>query len=122
MFMKINSKILIFTMLVMMICCVTAVSATDTNGTDDTVITDEIAVDDVSEIVEDVEIDESTDSADDSPATTSKVVTVTDTDYGKCFDSNGYLNDTAVTELTFSGNFSAKSFGNFKIKDRKSVV
>jgi len=115
MFMKINSKILIFTMLVMMICCVTAVSATDTNGTDDTVITDEIAVDDVSEIVEDVEIDESTDSADDSPATTSKVVTVTDTDYGKCFDSNGYLNDTAVTELTFSGNFSAKSFGNFKI-------
>lgn len=115
MFMKINSKILIFTMLVMMICCVTAVSATDTNGTDDTVITDEIAVDDVSEIVEDVEIDESTDSADDSPVTTSKVVTVTDTDYGKCFDSNGYLNDTAVTELTFSGNFSAKSFGNFKI-------
>lgn len=56
--MKISSKILVGFMLVMMICCVSAVSATDINGTDDTVIPDEIAIDDISEIVEDAEIDD----------------------------------------------------------------
>ena len=59
--MKNSSKILLGFMLVMMICCVSAVSATDINGTDDTLITDAIAVDDVSEIVEEVEIDDATD-------------------------------------------------------------
>lgn len=56
--MKISSKLILGFMLVMMICCVSAVSATDINGTDDAVITDDIAVEDVSEIVEEVEIDE----------------------------------------------------------------
>ena len=109
-----NKTILLISMLVMLICCVSAVSATDADNItvpDDTPV---IEIDDAVDSVDEVKIDEN-DNGDDNPVTTSKAVTVTDTDYSKCFDSNGYLNDTAVTELTFIGNFNAKSFGNFKI-------
>lgn len=92
------SLLLIF---VMIICCVSAVSATDA---DDNIVPDEadiITVDGAADSVDDVEQE--------------KAITITDEDYYKCFDENGYLNDTEVTDLTFSGNFNAKSFGNFKI-------
>lgn len=112
--MRFNYKILGLVMFIMLICCVSAASATDVDNMTVPDDTDVIEIDDAVDSVDEVELEES-DNSDDNPVTTSKAVTVTDTDYSKCFDSNGYLNDDAVTELTFSGNFSAKSFGNFKI-------
>ena len=91
------SLLLIF---VMIICCVSAVSATDI---DDNIVPDDVDI---------IALDDAADSVD---VEQEKAITITDDDYYKCFDENGYLNDTQVTDLTFSGNFNAKSFGNFKI-------
>ena len=113
--MKNSSKILLGFMLVMMICCVSAVSATDINGTDDTVITDEIVVDDVSEVVEDVEVDDASDSVVDEGnlRTGHNNVTVTSTNYGNYFTSDGTID--VNDNLIFEGNFENLNFTVFKI-------
>ena len=52
--MDLNKKILIISMLVMLVCCVSAVSATDINGTDDIsddIIIDENPVDEITDVV-----------------------------------------------------------------------
>ena len=75
-----NKTILLISMLVMLICCVSAVSATDADNItvpDDTPV---IEIDDAVDSVDEVKIDEN-DNGDDNPVTTSKAVTVTDTDY-----------------------------------------
>ena len=112
--MKLKYKVLSLVMFVMLICCVSAASAADV---DNITVPDDTSVIEIDDAVDSVEVDEinENDVSEDIPVTMSKAVTVTDADYNKCFDSNGYLNDTAITELTFSGNFNAKSFGNFKI-------
>lgn len=104
-------------MLVMMICCVSAVSATDINGTDDAIITDDIAIDDVSEIVEDVEIDDASDDVVEEQNLRTTTGTINGNSYTNYFDNNGYLNDSSVYTLTFNGYFDEVSpdFGNFKI-------
>ena len=108
-------------MLVMIVCCVSAVSATDINGTDDTLITDAIAVDDVSEIVEEVEIDDASDDVveEQCSCTGANSVTVNSTNYGNYFNTNGWT--TTNNNLTFVGNFNAQNFGNFKI-DKQIVI
>ena len=126
--MKNSSKILLGFMLVMMICCVSAVSATDINSTDDAIITDEIVVDDVSEIVEDVGIDDASDDVVDEEINdvsddvvgenlrgpdTGKVNNVAYTNYFN--PTTGVLTNTAATTLTFTGNFNQKAFPNFII-------
>ena len=128
--MKVSSKILLGFMLVMMICCVSAVSATDINGTDDAIITDDIAVDDVSEIVEEEEIDdvsqdiveENTDDTNDNVVKenlrTNIPPRVNGQDYSVFFDTNGNLeNLPGPSNLTFTGDFVhiTDNFGNFKI-------
>ena len=99
-------------MLVMMICCVSAVSATDINGTDD--ITDDIVVDEVSEVVEDVEIDDVSEDVvgEECACTGANSITIDNNNYTSYF-SNGWT--TTNNNLTFVGNFDAKTFGNFKI-------
>ena len=115
--MKNSSKILLGFMLVMMICCVSAVSATDINSTDDTLVTDDIAVDDVSEIVEDVEIDDASEDVVEEQNLRTTTGTINGNSYTTYFDNNGYLNDSSVPTLTFNGYFDEVSpaFGNFKI-------
>ena len=117
---KVN-KYLVIGMLVMMICCVTAVSATDVNGTDDTVITDELVVDEVSEVVEDVEIDDASDSVvEEQNLRQPETGTVNGVNYSNYFNtSSGYT--TTTNDLTFSGNFNAKTFGNFKINESITI-
>ncbi len=117
---KVN-KYLFIGMLVMMICCVTAVSATDINGTDDTVITDELVVDEVSEVVEDVEIDDASDSVvEEQNLRQPETGTVNGVNYSNYFDtSSGFT--TTTNNLTFSGNFNAKTFGNFKINESITI-
>ena len=115
--MKNSSKILLGFMLVMMICCISAVSATDINGTDDTLITDDVAVDDVSEIVEDVEIDDASDDVVVEQNLRNTTGTINGNSYTNYFDENGNLNDTTEWQLIFNGYFDEVSsdFGNFKI-------
>ena len=99
-------------MFVMLICCVSAASATDVDNITVPDDTDVIEIDEAVDSVDAVEIDEIDYGSADSKV---KEVTVTDSDYNKYFDDNGYLNDTTITGVTFNGNFNAKSFGNFKI-------
>lgn len=115
--MRNSSKILLGFMLVMMICCVSAVSATDINGTDDAIITDDIAIDDVSEIVEEVEIDDTSDDVVEEQNLRYTTGNINGNSYTNYFDNNGYLNDSSVYTLTFNGYFDEVSpaFGNFKI-------
>ncbi|MEE0943549.1 MAG: hypothetical protein UIB63_10630 [Methanobrevibacter sp.] len=103
--MKFN-KLLIISMLVMMICCVSAVSATDINATDD------ITVDEVSEVIEEVEIDDVSDDVveEQNLATTSNSITLTQGNYEDYFDGDGYFNGSNVDEVIFSGNFTSDNF------------
>lgn len=121
--MKISSKLLVGFMLVMMICCVSAVSATDINGTDD--VSDDIVVDEVTDVVEEVEIDDTSgdgvveenndDGIDECQCSCvgANSVTINDTNYVNYFNTDGWT--TTNNNLTFVGNFTPKTFGNFKI-------
>jgi hypothetical protein len=116
--MNLNKKILVISMLVMLVCCVSAVSATDINGTDDIsddIIIDENPVDEITDVVEDAEIDE----VEDDPVEEQQQNLVEDgTVNGYTYD---YYFNTITGELVpsenlnFTGNFYAKDFGNFKI-------
>ena len=110
---KVN-KYLFIGMLVMMICCVTAVSATDVNGTDDMIITDDIAVDEVSEVIDVVESEEADDGVDECECSCvgDNSITIDNNNYTSYFN-NGWTSTN--NNLTFVGNFDAKTFGNFKI-------
>lgn len=114
-------------MFVLLICCISAASATDINSTDDTVITDEIAVDDVSEIVEDVEIDDASNSVvenEDASAdeasdnviglrgTPSDLPQINGVPYTVYFNSDGTLkNDVPAYDLRFTGTFNQSGIG-----------
>lgn len=112
-------NIILISMLVMMIFCVSAVSATDINSTDD--ITDDIAVDEISEVVEEVDIDDvSEDVVGEENLRQTETGTVNGVDYSNYFDTaNGYT--TTTNDLTFAGIFNAKSFGNFKINESITI-
>lgn len=105
-------------MLVMLICAVSAVSATDINETDN--VSDDIVIDEVTGIVEEVEIDE----VSDDPVEEQEANPVEGTINGQPWDTyihntTGYLKTS--DDLNFSGDFYAKDFGNFKI-DRNIKV
>ena len=109
--MKINNKIIILAMLVMMIACVSAVSATDIESSDN--VTDVIEVDEVTDIVEDAEIDDVSEDV-----VEEETNPVDGTINGQTWDTyvyntTGYLKTN--NDLTFSGDFYAKNFGNFKV-------
>ena len=108
-------------LLLIMVCCVAAVSAADIEQTDD--VSDEIVVDEVTDVVEDVE----TDSVDDDTTGEESLGTTTGTingyNYTRYFDANGNLNDSDVWELTFNGYFDEvdSTFGNFKINKQVAI-
>lgn len=123
--MDLNKKILIISMLVMLVCCVSAVSATDINGTDDIsddIIIDENPVDEITDVVEDVNIDDTQDNAVDEGNLRGNPLTVDTTTYTNYFDANGYFNDSSVTDLTFDGNFGPQSYGNFKFNQEMKIT
>lgn len=121
--MKNSSKILLGFMLVMMICCVSAVSATDINGTDDAIITDDIAVDDVSEIVEDVEIDDASDDVVEEQNLRTTTGNINGHEYTYYFNTDGTLKSDAYGPLDFNGYFDEvnTTFGNFKINKQVTL-
>ncbi|PWB88000.1 hypothetical protein [Methanobrevibacter thaueri] len=128
---KVN-KLLIISMLVMLVCCVSAVSATDIDSVND--VSDDIAIDEVTDVVDDVAIDDTVeevadevidDSADNyvdegNLRQSTNSVIITDGNYSACFDtSTGYM--FTNHDLTFVGNFSNKTFGNFKINSNIEI-
>lgn len=109
--MKFNFKLMGLVMFVMLICCVSAASAADVDNItvpDDTSV---IEIDDAVDSVEDVESDE---------IVSTEPVTVTEENYGNYFDADGYM--TTTSDLTFTGNFTSKSFGNFKINNPVTIT
>ena len=118
--MKSMSKtILLMSMLVMLICCVSAVSATDADNItvpDDTAV---IEIDDTVDSVEEVEQDRGTGGCDccnctcvieepTLPTGTNKI-TLTPSNYTTKF-TNGVFNDANVDEVIFNGAFSSASY------------
>lgn len=101
-------------MFVMLICCVSAASAADADNITVPDDTDGIEIDEAVDSVDDVESDEADEIVSTEP------VTVTDENYGNYFDADGYM--TTTSDLTFTGNFTSKSFGNFKINNAVTVT
>ena len=119
--MKINYKLIGLVMFVMMICCISAASATDVDNItvpDDTsVIEIDDAVDSVDEVESDGIIEDIADNDDSASQTRG---TVTPSNYGTYFDSTtGYIT-TNDHNLIFSGNFDNITFDTFRIN--KNVV
>ena len=129
--MRISSKLLIITMLVMLICCVTAVSATDVNCTDDTVVTDDIVADEISDVVEDVEIDDTTNGAVEENDNSGKdvnqgnlrgtTVTLTPSNYTTKF-TNGVFNDPSADTVIFTGNFATSTYTNLTFNQPLTIT
>lgn len=115
--------------MVVMICCVSAASATDVDNItvpDDT----NIITDDIVESVDDVESDdvsgsddvEADDVMEDNTVTSTRgVINIDNVNYVNYFDTDGVLNDTSGDDLKFNGNFNAKRFTNFEINNNISV-
>lgn len=105
--------------MVMMIACVSAVSATDIDGTND--VSDDIVIDEVTDIVEDGEIDDvDEDIVGEYRQSATNPITVDASTYSNYFDANGYFKDPTVDEVTFDGSFGAQTYGNFKFN--QSIV
>lgn len=119
-----SSKILIGFMLVIMLCCVNAVSATDVNSTDDTV-TDDIVIDEVSDVVEDAEIDDISDDVVDEQENLRLITPTINSNVNiyNFFDGNGNLKSNVGNTFNFYGDFynNAYSFDNFII-DRPVTI
>lgn len=110
--MYLRKKLLLISMLAMLICCVSAVSAADMEDTNN--VTDVIEVDEVTDIVEDAEIDDVSEDVveeEANPVTTGTINGQAWDNY--VYNTTGYLitNDN----LVFSGDFYAQSFGNIKV-------
>ena len=122
--MKINYKCLGLVMFVMLICCVSAASATDVDNITVPGDTDVIEIDDTVDSVDDVEQDRGTGSCDCSDCdceieiptipTGSNKITLTPGNYTNKFDNGGVFNDASVDEVIFVGNFDNSSYNTFK--------
>lgn len=106
-----KSKYLFLAILVLLICCVSSVGATDVDNIVAPDSADSIEINDVADSVDDVEQRSIEDSVE--TITQKSTVTVTDSNYMNYFNSTGHT--TTNNDLIFSGNFTSKSFGNFKI-------
>ena len=119
--MKINNKIIILAMLVMMIACVSAVSATDIESADN--VTDVIEVDEVTDVVEEDVIDDVSEDVveEQSSVASTNEVTVNIDNYQDYFNSTtGYL--TTSDDLKFVGTFENVSFDNFVINQNVGLT
>ena len=112
--MKRNYTFIGLLMFVMLICCVSAASATDVDNITVPDDTDVIEIDEAVDSVEEVEQTSGVDTCDgtncnceiETPTlpTRSNSITLTPSNYTSKF-SNGYFDDTSVDEVIFVGNF-----------------
>lgn len=124
--MKLTYKCLGLVMFVMLICCVSAVSATDVDNITVPDDTDVIEIDDIVDSVEEVEIDEVDDSVDDASAADNSGKEQIlrgpgkingNTNISAFFNTDGTLKNNVGNSFTFTDNFTSlgSNFGNFKI-------
>lgn len=135
--MKFNKKLFGLLMFVMLVCCVSAASATDVDNItvpDDTNIiaddivesVDDVEIDDVSGS-DDVEADDSVSGSDDVEITDEKVPSggdrayVTPSNYYKYFTTAGVLRSTTSLPLTFNGYFNSLPFDYFEINRATTI-
>ena len=106
-------------MFVLLVCCISAASATDVDNITVTEDTDIIELDDTVDSVEEVEQDRGTGTCDCTNCdceiveptlpTGSNKVTLTPSNYTTKF-TNGYFNDQNVDEVIFTGNFASNTY------------
>ena len=117
--MKLNYKVLGLVMFVMLICCVSAASATDVDNITVPDDTDVIELDDTVDSVDEVEQDRGTGSCDCTncdceievptiPTGTNKI-TLTPCNYTTKF-TDGYFNDLTADEVIFDGDFASANY------------
>ena len=130
--MKINYKLIGLVMFVMMICCVSAASATDVDNItvpDDTGI---IEIDDTVDSVDEVEQDRGTGGCDCSgcdceievptlPTRSNSITITTQSDLNNKF-TNGVFNNANVDEVIFSGNFSSASYTTLNFNQEITIT
>lgn len=118
--MKFNFKIIGLVMFVMLICCVSAASATDVDNITVPDDTDVIEIDDTVDSVDEVEQDRGTGGCDCSdcdceieaptlPTRSNSITITTQTDLNNKF-TGGVFNDASVDEVIFSGNFTSANY------------
>lgn len=118
--MKFNYKLIGLVMFVMLICCVSAASATDVDNITVPDDTDVIEIDDAVDSVDEVESEGIDDTADNDDSASQTRGMVTPTTYQSFFDpTTGYIT-TSDSDLTFSGIFDNITFDTFRIN--KNVV
>ena len=129
--MKTKFKILSLVMFVMLICCVSAASATDVDNItvpDDTGI---IEIDDTVDSVDEVEQDRGTGGCDctncdceiEVPTlpTRSNPITLTPNNYTTKF-TNGYFNDPTVDEVIFNGTFASNTYNTLYFDQAMTIT
>ena len=129
--MKFKYKMIGLVMFVMLICCISAASATDVDNItvpDDTVV---IEIDDAADSVDEVEQDIGTETCDGSNCnceievptlpTRSNTITLTPSNYTTKF-TNGYFNDASVDEVIFDGDFSSASYTNLFFDQNMTIT
>lgn len=128
-----TKNMILMSLLVMLLCCISAVSAADMDSADD--VSDDIVIDEVTDVVEEVAIDDTADEVADEEVIDDSAdnvidegnlrqgansVVITNGNYSSCFDtSTGYM--FTNNNLTFVGNFDNKTFGNFKINSNIEI-
>lgn len=130
--MKINYKCLGLVMFVMLICCVSAASATDVDNItvpDDTSV---IEIDDTVDSVEEVEQDRGTGGCDcgdcnceiEVPTLPTRLnpITLTPSNYTTKFTNDNVFNDANVDEVIFNGNFASNTYKTLKFNQGITIT
>lgn len=130
--MKFNYKLIGLVMFVMLICCVSAASATDVDNITVPDDTDVIEIDDTVDSVDEVEQDRGAGGCDctncdceiEAPTlpARSNSITITQSDLSTTFDNNGVFNNTNVDEVIFSGNFSSASYTTLNFNQEITIT
>ena len=130
--MKFNYKLIGLVMFVMLICCVSAASATDVDNITVPDDTDVIEIDDTVDSVDEVEQDRGAGGCDCTncdceieaptlPARSNSITITTQSDLNNKF-TGGVFNDASVDEVIFSGNFSSASYTTLNFNQEITIT
>lgn len=130
--MKFNYKLIGLVMFVMLICCISAASATDVDNITVPDDTDFIEIDDTVDSVDEVEQDRGAGGCDCTncdceievptlPARSNSITITTQSDLNNKF-TDGVFNDASVDEVIFSGNFSSASYTTLNFNQEITIT
>lgn len=130
--MKINYKLIGLVMFVMMICCISAASATDVDNITVPDDTDVIEIDDTVDSVDEVEQDRGTGSCDctncdceiespNLPTRSNSITITTQNDLDNTF-TNGVFDNASVDEVIFNGTFTSASYTTLNFNQEITIT